>query len=207
RVLDETAGWISHPRVSPRGDLVAFLDHPQFGDDAGGVAIVDRSGKKTTLARGFSTTQGLAWVPSGEEVWFTGAEEGSNRAIQAVTLAGRRRLLTRSPGVPTLFDVSAEGQALVAHSNERIRIVALTADGKERDLSWLDWSRGAMLSEDGETIVFTEEGEGGGPGYSVFLRKLDGSPAARLGEGEAIAVSRDGKWILAALVAQTPAPL
>src|SRR5262249_31795683 len=57
KVLYETAGWISHPRVSPSGDLVAFLDHPQFGDDAGSVAVVDRSGKKTTLAGGWSSEQ------------------------------------------------------------------------------------------------------------------------------------------------------
>jgi hypothetical protein len=27
-VLYETGGWVSHPRVSPQGDRVAFLDHP-----------------------------------------------------------------------------------------------------------------------------------------------------------------------------------
>jgi Tol biopolymer transport system component len=64
-----------------------------------------------------------------------------------------------------------------------------------------------MLSEDGGTLVFTEEGEGGGSGYSVFLRKMDGSPALRLGEGEGIAFSRDGKWVLAAQVAHSPVSL
>jgi Tol biopolymer transport system component len=28
KVLYETGGWISHPRVSPAGDRIAFLDHP-----------------------------------------------------------------------------------------------------------------------------------------------------------------------------------
>ena len=28
KVLYETGGWISHPRISPKGDMVAFLDHP-----------------------------------------------------------------------------------------------------------------------------------------------------------------------------------
>src|SRR5580700_7909160 len=32
-VLYETAGWISHPRISPKGDQVAFLDHPIFPDN------------------------------------------------------------------------------------------------------------------------------------------------------------------------------
>src|SRR5262249_1114613 len=38
---------------------------------------------------------------------------------------------------------------------------------------------------------------GGGPGYSVYARKLDGSPAIRLGEGSAQALSPDGKLALA----------
>jgi Tol biopolymer transport system component len=207
KVLYETAGWISHPRVSPKGDLVAFLDHPQFGDDAGSVALVDRSGKKTTLAEGFSSEQGLAWSPSGEEIWFTATEGGSSRALHAVTRSGRQRIVTRSPGVLTLQDISADGRALINHASERIGMVAIGADGKERNLSWLDWSRAPRLSEDGGTVAFTEEGEGGGTGYSIFLRKTDGSPAIRLGEGEALALSPDGKWVLAAAVRFDPAPL
>jgi Tol biopolymer transport system component len=207
KVLSETAGWISHPRVSPSGDAVAFLDHPQFGDDAGAVALVDRNGKKTTLSGGFSTIQGLAWSPSGGEIWFTASDSGSSRALYAVTRAGRRRLVARSPGVQTLQDISSDGRVLLKHSNDRIGLVGLGADSKQRSLSWLDWSRGPILSEDGGTVVFTEEGEGGGGGYSIYLRRTDGSPAVRLGEGEALALSPDGKWVLAALVRLSPPPL
>ena len=46
KVLYETGGWISHPRISPKGDMVAFLDHPLPGDDSGSVAIVDLVGKQ-----------------------------------------------------------------------------------------------------------------------------------------------------------------
>ena len=207
RVLSETAGWISHPRVSPSGDAVAFLDHPQFGDDAGAVALVDRNGKKTTLSGGFSTIQGLAWSPSGEEIWFTASDSGSSRALYAVTRAGRRRLIARTPGVQTLEDISADGRVLLKHSIDRIGLVGLGADSKPRSLSWLDWSRGPILSDDGETMVFTEEGEGGGAGYSIYLRRTDGSPAVRLGEGAGLALSPDGKWVLAALVQPSPAQL
>ena len=207
KVLYETAGWVSHPRVSPKGDLVAFLDHPQFGDDGGSVALIDRAGKKTTLAGGWSSAQGLAWSLSGEEIWFTATEGGSNRALHAVTRSGRHRTVTRSPGVLTLQDISADGRALINHSTERIGMVGLGADGKDRSLAWLDWSRAPRLSEDGGTMAFTEEAEGGGPGYSVYLRKTDGSPAVRLGEGEGLALSPDGKWVLAALVRLDPSPL
>ena len=207
KVLNEAVGWISHPRVSPSGDAVAFLDHSQFGDDAGAVALVDPNGKKTTLSGGWSSVQGISWSPSGEEIWFTASESGSNRALYAVTRAGRRRLVAMSPGVQTLEDISADGRVLLKHSNDRIGLVGLGADSKQRNLSWLDWSRGPILSEDGGTVVFTEEGEGGGAGYSIYLRRIDGSPAVRLGEGEGLALSPDGKWVLAALVRSSPASL
>jgi len=207
KVLYESAGWISHPRVSPRGDVVAFLDHPQFGDDGGGVAIVDRNGKKTTLWDGFPTVQGLAWSPTGDEIWFTGAETGNTRGLCAVTLSGRKRIIARSPGVWTLMDIFPDGRVLLNHGSERVGLAGLDAEGKSRNLSWLDWSRSPSISDDGKTVAFTEEGDGGGSGYSVYLRKTDGSPAIRLGEGEAIALSPDGRWVLAAVVRITPTPL
>src|SRR5689334_824252 len=61
KVLYETAGWISHPRISPKGDEIAFLDHPAQGDDAGAAAIVDSSGKHRTVSELFPSAQGLAW--------------------------------------------------------------------------------------------------------------------------------------------------
>jgi hypothetical protein len=187
KILYETSGWISHPRVSPGGDAVAFLDHPLFGDDRGSVAVVDRAGKRRTLSDGWESEQGLVWSPPGDEIWFTATESGSNRALHAVALSGRRRVITSMVGTLTLQDIARDGRALVDHSNRRIGLLGLSAgQTKEQDLSWLDWSRAPILSEDGKTLVFTEEGEGGGAGYSVFLRKMDGSPPVRLGEGEGL---------------------
>lgn len=51
------------------------------------------------------------------------------------------------------------------------------------------------MSADGETILFSEAGEGGGTSYSVYVRNTDGrSPAVRLGEGFALGLSPDGSW-------------
>jgi eukaryotic-like serine/threonine-protein kinase len=83
----------------------------------------------------------------------------------------------------------------------------LPNETKERELSAFDWSLLPLLSEDGRTLVFTDAGVAAGPGYSVYLRKLDGSPAVRLGEGSALAVSPDGKWVLTCLMRSTPAPI
>ena len=46
-------------------------------------------------------------------------------------------------------------------------------------------------------MLFTEAGEGGGPNYSVYQRKIGDTSAVRLGDGLAIAVSPDGKWVIA----------
>ena len=205
KTIYETAGWISFPRVSPKGDTVAFLDHPLFGDDRGSVAILDRSGKKKILSTGWESVQGISWFPSGEEIWFTAARAGASRTLYAVTLSGRQRTVATTPAGMTLQDISRDGRVLFVESNARLGFWGLLpGETKERDLSGLEWSYAPALSADGKTVVFTEQGEAGGPGYSVYLRKLDGSGPVRLGEGNAMALSPDGKWVLTALIRSTP---
>jgi eukaryotic-like serine/threonine-protein kinase len=194
KVLHETSGWISDPRVSPSGDSVAFIDHPSLTDDAGSVMLVDRSGHKKTLSEAFSSAQGIAWGPDGKEIWFSAAEV-SLRALYSVSLSGAARLRSRIAGNLTLRDISRDGRMLASRDTFREEILALPpGETKERDLTWLDYSLVTFLSPDGKTILFTEGGEGGGAGYSVYVRKTDGSPAVRLGEGFGQTLSPDGKW-------------
>jgi tRNA A-37 threonylcarbamoyl transferase component Bud32/Tol biopolymer transport system component len=205
KVVYTTGGWISHLRVSPDGQMVGFLDHKILGDDRGSAAVVDRAGKMRTLSGEYDSTQGLAWLPSSKEIWFTGAERGSARALQAATLAGVVRTVNRTPGNLTLGDIGKDGAVLMIHDNGRRGVIGLAAgESKERDLSWLDWSLPATIADDGTSFLVSEEGDGGGAGYGVYLRKLDGSPAVRLGNGQALALSPDGKWVLAQR--QNPAP-
>src|SRR6516225_3545341 len=202
KVLYETAGWISHPRVSPRGDHVAFLDHPIPEDDSGTVAVVDLAGSRTTLSERWFSEQGLAWSPDAQEILFTATNVGIDRALYATTLSGRQRLVSAMPGALTLLDVARDGRLLVARSSWRREVVGVSAQAKERDLSWLDYSYPADLSTDGRTLLFDEEGEGGGTSragrifYTVYMRSTDGSPAVRLGEGSAVAISPDGRWVV-----------
>jgi serine/threonine protein kinase len=196
KVLYQTAGWISHPRVSPDGTTVAFLDHPAQGNDAGSVQIVDGSGKSRILSEDWITAYGLSWSRNGREVWFTATRTGVARAIWAVTLSGEERLLLRTPGELTIQDVSKDGGVLVTSDNGKVGIVGLPpGQDKERDLSLLDWSRVCDLSPDGKTVLFDESGEGSGANGGVFTRRTDGSPAIRLGDGRAEAFSPDGKWV------------
>jgi eukaryotic-like serine/threonine-protein kinase len=207
KMLYQADGWIGHPRVSPKGDMVAFLDHPQSRDDGGSVAVVDLAGKKTTLSSGWDSIQGLAWSSKGDEVWFTATRTGGDRSLFAVNLPGTVRLLARVPGELTLLDVGRDGNVLLTRGNDRAGMIGLApGEAKERDLSWLDWSVPSDLSADGRLILFGEAGEGGGPKYAVYLRKTDGSPAIRLGEGTGAALSPDGKWAIAR-PNTTPSPL
>jgi hypothetical protein len=94
-------------------------------------------------------------------------------------------------------DVSPGGKVLILRNASRRGIIGTRpGDDTERDLSWLDWSRPGALSADGEWLLFEEQGQGGGQGYSVYLRKTDGSPAMLLGKGFAVTLSWDGKWAL-----------
>jgi eukaryotic-like serine/threonine-protein kinase len=43
-------------------------------------------------------------------------------------------------------------------------------------------------------LLFDESHEGGGPSGAVYLRKMDGAPPVRLGDGLAADLSPDGQW-------------
>jgi len=199
-VLYETTGWISHPRVSPKGDQIAFLDHPTDMDDRGVVSVVDLAGQKKILSTGWETEEGLAWSPRGNEVWFSAAEAGLQRRVYAVDMQGHLRQGFRAPGGVTLEDIAPDGRLLLTRDEQRAGIMGLTSGAmRERDLSWLDWSLPTGLSPDGNELVFDEQGEEGGPTYTVAVRDLSGSPPVPLGEGMAGGFSPDGKWVAATI--------
>jgi Tol biopolymer transport system component len=213
--LYETGGWIGHPRVSPKGDLIAFIDHPVQGDDSGSLAVIDMQGNKKALSGEWFTIQGVAWSPDGKEVWFTASKSGVDRTLYATTLDGKERMVLRLPGAVMIFDIFKDGRVLLMRASWRRELVGMTVDdAKQHDLSWLDYTYPADISSDGKTLLFDEEGGGGsldysksgGLSYAVYVRKTDGSPAVLLGEGGAVSLSPDGKWVVAQTQA-TPSQL
>ncbi len=199
-ILYETGGWVSHPRFSREGDLIAFIDHPIQNDDRGSIAVVGMDKKARLISADWLSAQGLAWDATGKEVWFTATKQGNSRALYGVTLDGEQRLLYRAAGTLTLQDIAPGGRMLLTRNSVRVGIICLApGETRERDLSWLDWSLARDLSADGRTLLFTEAGEGGGASYGVYVRATDGSPAVRLGSGSGLALSPDGRWALSRL--------
>jgi eukaryotic-like serine/threonine-protein kinase len=192
------AGNVNTPRVSRDGRLVAFWENVN-GTSA--ISVIGRDGKgKRILSAGWSNAQGApCWSADGREVWFAGNERaGEPAALWGVDLSGKRRLVMRVPGHLELDDVSKDGKALLGHHilAQSVRF-ASASQPVERELAWLDASSVADLSTDGRTLLLNEEGEGAGAGPVVYLRSTDGSPAVRLGDGYAFALSLDGKSVLA----------
>ena len=196
-VLFDGINWISHPVISPDGKLIAFADHENpSGDDEGSVAVLDMAGHEKKLASNFVSVEGIQWSPSGDEIWFTATRSGSATQLHGVTLSGKERNITNVPGGFWLQDMH-NGVALMITHQERIGIRGVAPGGKEeKELGWFGWSIVRDISSDGHKIVFEEEGEGGGPNYTVFLRDTDGTPPVKIGEGLGLAISADNKWVV-----------
>ena len=198
RVLYEAAGWITYPRLSPKGDRIAFLDHPTLGEDAGSVSIVDLAGRKTTLSNGWKNLKGLAWSPNGDEIWFSADRMSRSQLVYAVTLSGKERPVLQVPGWMRLQEISRDGRVLLLQASPRCRIMYQpSGSSAQRDLSWFDWSTATDLSADGKKLLFYEWGEGVAGNPAVYLRDTSGGDAIRLGDGRALALSPDGKFALA----------
>ena len=198
------AVYVSNMRVSPRGDYVAFADHPIDGDNRGDVAVVDRAGKKRRLSSGWNDIRGLVWSPDGREIWFTAARTGVELNVWGVTLEGRERQVYRAPGNLVIQDSSPDGRVLLTVGRSMPSLMGRApGEARDRDLSWLDWGWAADLSRDGKTFLFGEQGDGAGPDYAAYVRGTDGSPPVLLGKGLAFALSPDGRL---ALVADLAAP-
>ncbi len=195
KTIYRSKGWLSTVRISPQGGQIAFIEHPVFGDDGGSIRIVTTSGSARTVSDGWASAWGLAWAPSGREVWFTATHAGANRSLYAVTLAGALRQVTAMPGTMMLQDISKNGRVLFSHGEVRMIMDRWKDNAPVQDLSWFDLTNAEDMTADGSLVLFDESGEGGGPGYSVYVVRSPGN-VTRIGEGRALAVTPDGRFAL-----------
>jgi hypothetical protein len=201
KVLYRTNGYISNVRISPQVDVIAFCDHPVLGDDRGFLAMVDLAGKMTHLTQEWGSVRGVSWTSSGQEVWFTGSQNEEAQGLMAVSRGGHWRTVLTSPAYLWLQDISADGKALLGNSQESgpiaIHRVGGAAD-KALDLA-SESTIVSGISDDGALMAVDYSGIGAGADYAVYLFRNDGSAPVRLGDGSAMGISPDGKWIIAFL--------
>jgi len=202
KVLYKTTGLerIQNPRLSPKGDLIAFFRLENMGFLPGDVLVVDLSGRKRTLTRADIFREGLAWSPDAREIWFTAVRKVPEpiAGLYAVTVSGKVRLVSRMPGTLRLEDIASDGRVLVAHGKSALEMRGrMAGDVAERDLSWFHGTNLPTLAPDGTRLVFQEAWSS--LAYGAYFRRMDGSPPVRLGEFTPWDVSPDWKWALCGL--------
>jgi len=189
----KSAGSIHGVRISRDGARVAFIEDPSGLGTGGRVRVVARDGAGRALTRDWGRARGLSWAPTGTEVWFTAGDGRANRALRAVALDGRERVLLESPGSLTLWDAAPDGRLLLTRDDERMSVLG-TAPGapRERDLSVFDDAGLAAVSADGALLLF-------GDRFGVYLRRTDGSPPIKLSLKDVYPddLSPDGRLVLA----------
>jgi serine/threonine protein kinase len=191
-VLFESTGSIRHPRFSRDGRRIAFLEDPTGRGAGGRVVLVDLDGHATPLTKEWPSAHGLAWSRTGSEVWFAAGASRTNRALRAVGLDHRERLILEVPASLTVWDIALDGRVLLTRDDERSALLGVPpGQTGERDLSWFDSSGLSDLSEDGRTLLFADR-------FGVYTRATDGSPPVRLGvnAGFGDGFSPDGQRVL-----------
>jgi hypothetical protein len=180
-------------RVSRDGRYIVYRD---LG--TGKVMLADRERRRATslVDMGAGNLWGIAWAPSGREVWFTEGAGMGLRDLHAVDLEGRRRLVYRSTSSLSLVDTTPDGRALFHRALDRNAALALLPGGRaEQDVTVYDSSRTDSLSADGRTLLLNSPCEGAGPGSCAYVRRDGGEPVL-VAAGRGLDISPDGRSAL-----------
>jgi serine/threonine protein kinase/Tol biopolymer transport system component len=212
-VLYQTTGGIGNPRISPKGDLIAFVEQP-FGYAGGGVGFVvtvdTRGNKKTLTQLWLGIVNGPAWSFSDDEILFTAAPFSVTTSLYAVSRSGHQRLIAHLPGTFGVLDVAPDGRILMARTVASCAMFYMPkVDSNETDMYWHDLSLLSDISRDGKALLFSEGGDAtrSGEDYVTYLRGTDGSAAVRLGAGSSLEISPDGKWAMVLGSSRAPSQL
>ena len=183
---------IGDMRVSPRGDLLAFI-HYVTGDLLGEVVVVDLQGRKRQVSRQWHRVIGLAWSPR-NEVWFTAGDTLPTQ-LQAMPVAGPERTVYIALAPIVIHDIAADGSVLIGQGFTEKDITFLgEGTANPRSLGWGDRDNSPRLSADGRQVLFSTWGTR--VQQMALLRKTSGAFPQQLGEGFGMDLSSDGRWAL-----------
>ena len=138
--------------------------------------IIDLQGTLVAKSKTAWTLGGLAWAPSGREVWFAAGYETVARQLYAMDLLGAEREVYAAAGVIQLHDIDARGRVLISTGTSRARLFGMVAGSQqERSLGWLDGSNPVALAADGSALLFLEgHGTAASPEIQTWFRRFDG---------------------------------
>ena len=203
QALYRSDGWMTYPRFSPKGDKIAFFEHP-LGDASGSIIVFDlASQKKVNISTDWKFLKGLAWNPNNNEIWFGGGKLIKHLSINAVSLSGELRMnIYGVPGIGArIEDILDDGRILINQGSNHSTMMVVEGKSKANAIdSQFAWSYSADLSADGKTLLYYEGGYESSDHSELntsYLRKLDSSENLRLGPGKALALAPDGKSALA----------
>ncbi|MFZ1615317.1 MAG: protein kinase [Holophaga sp.] len=199
KVLHTSLGSLKLLRMSPAGDRLALVDGTGGRTD---VMVFEASGAGrilfTKAEDAFaSSLTGLAWKPDGTELWYS-EQQGSQTAIWALTMTGRRRLVWRAYGTIQLLDLAANGRVLAASHQVRTGVFfQLLGQASVRDLSIQDGTQAIAFTPDGSALLLQESASlDGNTGQDLtYLLNLEGGSPVRLAQGSPRSLSPDGKYV------------
>lgn len=200
--LYESPGQLTHVRVAPDGQRVAFLEHPERGDDRGFVSLIDAAHKhqQLTPTDGANAIEGLAWTRDGERLVYSATIAGEALQLHEISASAVRIRRLPNTGSVTIHDIASDGRWLVTRDDQiRRTFTRPPTRDTELNISFLGGSIGPIMSGDGAQVAFSDVSSFGGNTYSTMIRASDGSAAIRLGEGFLLAFSRDKQWVLSNL--------
>lgn len=201
RIVYEATGgsWISHARISPVGDRIAFLEHPLANDDAGHAVILNLRNGQKTLSKDFSGIVGLVWK-NADDLLFTATEAGvgGGRAIFRLAINGRQSLVRRESVALTIHDVTSDGGLLLTRDVQGDEVFGHFHDGNpDRIVSCLNVCVPADLSADGSQLLVSGQGEGVAPLYKAYVLATVGGAAAKLlGDGQPTGFAPDMQSVI-----------
>lgn len=201
RVLYRTNGYVDRVRISRGGDRIAFADHPIYGDDRGYVSVIDADGKNMKhLTNEWASIKGLTWSPSGDEIWFSG-NSGTRVSdeVWGVSLAGKQRRVLAAPADVWIQDATPSGKALLLSARSTSEII-MHRFGRDKDEGLdLEGSENVVtgISDDGKLLLVNNTGAGSD--YETEIVDAENPIPVLLGEGNACAMSPDGKFVISSL--------
>ncbi len=161
------------------------------------VALIDRTGGRTVLSPGWRQWFDLTWSPSSRELLFA-ARRMDDFGLHAVSLEGRERLVARIPGDFNVHDADVRGRLLIEQRFRGGKVAGVPpGESRERDLSWMDFTTAQDLSLDGRQLVLGGWSPVVAGTEGTYLRRTDESTAVRLGDENGLALSPDGRFVLA----------